>query len=184
MEYYYYSNNCFNSIRNLLFVSKIKMAEKIKKKLLFTILIFISLVLVFAFLIEYKLGRQPCKLCLYERIPYFLSILLIIKIFFISSYEKTTLLILSIIFIIGSVLAFYHFGIEQGFFSESLVCTTGDISKTLSKEELLLQLKQNSISCKDVNFRILGLSLAAINAIFSLILSAIFIRLFVNYEKN
>ena len=84
----------------------------------------------------------------------------------------------------STVLAFYHFGIEQGFFSESLACTSGDLSKTLSKEELLQQLKLNSISCKDVSFRILGLSLAAINTIFSLILSAIFMRMFINYGKN
>ena len=84
----------------------------------------------------------------------------------------------------SAILAFYHFGIEQGFFNESLACTAGDLSKTLSKEELLQQLKQNSIACKDVSFRILGLSLAAINTIFSLILSVIFIRLCMNYEKN
>ena len=84
----------------------------------------------------------------------------------------------------SAALAFYHFGIEQGFFNESLACTTGDLSKILSKEELLEELKQNSISCKDVSFRILGLSLAAINTIFSLVLSAIFIRLFFYYGKN
>jgi disulfide bond formation protein DsbB len=84
----------------------------------------------------------------------------------------------------SNVLAFYHFGIEQGFFSESLACTTGDLSKTFSKEELLQQLKQNSIGCKNVIFRMLGLSLAAINTIFSLVLSVIFLRLFMNYEKN
>jgi len=160
------------------------MTNQINKKFLFAILVFIFLVLASAFIIEYKLDRQPCKLCIYERIPYFLSILLIAKIFFIKSYDKAALLILSFFFITSSALAFYHFGIEQGFFSETLVCITGDLSKALSKEELLEQLKQNSISCKDVNFRILGLSLAAINTIFSLILSGIFIRLFMNYEKN
>ena len=184
MEYYNHCNNYSNSSSYLLFVSKIKMTKQINKKVLFIILIFICLVLVSAFVIEYKLGHQPCKLCLYERIPYFLSIFLIIKIFFIRSYEKITLLILSIIFIISFILAFYHFGIEQGFFSESLACTSGDLSKMLSKEELLEQLKQNSISCKDVSLKILGLSLAAINTIFSLILSVIFMGLFVNYEKN
>jgi disulfide bond formation protein DsbB len=110
--------------------------------------------------------------------------LLIIKIIFIKKYEKLTLLILFLVFMSSAALAFYHFGIEQGFFNESLACTTGDLSKILSKEELLEQLKQNSISCKDVGFRILGLSLAAINIIFSLILSVIFIVLFLNYEKN
>ena len=151
---------------------------------LIVILAIISLTLISALIIQYWLGHQPCKLCLYERIPYFLSILLIIKIIFIEKYKKITLLILFLVFMCSAVLAFYHFGIEQGFFSESLACTSGDLSKTLSKEELLQQLKQNSISCKDVSFRILGLSLAAINTIFSLVLSFIFIRLFMNYEKK
>ena len=84
----------------------------------------------------------------------------------------------------SAVLAFYHFGIEQGFFSESLACTSEDLSKTFSKEELLQQLKLNSISCKDVSFRILGVSLAAINTVFSLILSVIFMRMFMIYGKN
>jgi len=160
------------------------MTEKINKKFLFIILIFISLILFSAFIIEYKLGHQPCKLCVYERIPYFLSILLILKIFFIKSYEKITLLLLSVIFAISSVLAFYHYGIEQGFFNESAVCAVNNLSETQSKEELLEQLKKNTLSCKDVNFRIFGFSLAAINTVFSICLSAIFIKLFINYGKN
>ena len=81
-------------------------------------------------------------------------------------------------------MAFYHFGIEQGFFKETLVCKTGNLSENLSKEEVLEQLKQNTVGCKDVSFRILGFSLAAINTIFSIILSGIFIILFKNYGKN
>ena len=151
---------------------------------LFVILAIISLTTISTLIIQHWLGHEPCKLCLYERIPYFLSILLIIKIIFIEKYKKITLLILFLVFMCSTVLAFYHFGIEQGFFSESLACTSGDLSKTLSKEELLQQLKLNSVSCKDVSFRILGLSLAAINTIFSLVLSVIFLRLFMIYEKN
>ena len=91
---------------------------------------------------------------------------------------------LSLIFFASSILAFYHFGIEQGFFNESFVCNTGSFSENLSKEKLLEQLKQNTVSCKDVTFKIFGLSLAAINMIFSLFLSVIFARLFFNYENN
>ncbi len=160
------------------------MTEQINKKFIFSLLVFTSLVLVSAFIIEYLLGHEPCKLCLYERIPYFLSMLLIIKMLFIKKYARVTLLILSLVFISSAALAFYHFGIEQGFFSESLACTAVDLSKTYSKEQLLEQLKQNTISCKDVSFRVFGLSLAAINTIFSLVLSVIFIRLFFNYGKN
>ena len=151
---------------------------------LIVILAIISLMIISALIIQYWLGHEPCKLCLYERIPYFFSILLIIKILFFKKYEKITLLILSLVFAGSTALAFYHFGIEQGFFSESLTCKAEDLSKILSKEQLLEQLKQNSVSCKDVSFKILGLSLAAINTIFSFFISVIFIKLFLNYGKN
>ena len=160
------------------------MTNQINKKFLFALLIFISFILVSAFIIEHRLGHQPCKLCLYERIPYFLSVLLIIKIFFIRIYERETLLILSLVFIISTCLAFYHLGIEQGLFKESLACTVGNLSENITKEELLEQLNQNIISCKDVSFRIFGFSLAEINTIFSLILSVIFPKLFMDYGKN
>ena len=160
------------------------MVKKINKKFLIFLLIFISMGLTSALIIEYILGHQPCKLCLYQRIPYFLSIFLIFKIFFVKGYEKITLLILALTFVISSLLAFYHFGIEQGFFKESLACTATNLSENLSKDQLIEQLKQNIISCRDVNFKIFGFSLAAINTIFSICLSAIFIRLFVNYGKN
>ena len=160
------------------------MTKQINKKFLFILLIFVSFILISAFVIEYKLGHQPCQLCLYERIPYFLSVFLIAKIFFINIYERETLLILSLVFIISACLAFYHFGIEQGFFKESLACTAENLSENITKEELLEKLSQNTISCKDVSFRVLGFSLAAINTIFSLVLSVIFMRLFMNHGKN
>ena len=160
------------------------MSKQSNNVLLIFILAIILLTIISALIIQYWLGHEPCKLCLYERIPYFLSILLLIKILFFKKNEKITLLILSLVFVGSSTLAFYHFGIEQDFFSESLLCKAENSSKILSKEQLLEQLKQSSVSCKDVSFRILGLSLAAINAIFSLFLSVIFIKLFLNYEKN
>ena len=151
---------------------------------LIVILAIISITIISALIIQYWLGHEPCKLCFYERIPYFLSILLLIKILFFKKYEKISLLILSLLFVSSTALAFYHYGIEQGFFNESLVCKIEDLSKILSKEQLVEQLKQNSVSCKNVSFKILGLSLATINTIFSIFLSVIFIKLFLNYEKN
>ena len=91
---------------------------------------------------------------------------------------------MSLVFATSSILAFYHFGIEQGFFKESLACTTTNLSENLTKEELLKRLDQNTIGCKNVSFRIFGVSLAAINTIFSVALSAIFTRIYINYGKN
>ena len=156
-----------------------------KKNIILIIIFFIILLsIISTLIIEHILGHQPCNLCLYERVPYFLSALLLIKIFFFKKYEKITLLILFLVFISSSLLAFYHFGIEQGFFDESFVCNVESQLKILSKENLLKELNKNIVSCKNVTFRILGLSLAAINTILSIVLSIIFLKLFFNYGSS
>ena len=157
-----------------------------KKNSLFLIIVLLLLILslISAFIIEYGLGHKPCKLCLYQRYPYYISILLLTSIFVLKKNIRIHFLLLSIVFFLGATVAFYHFGIEQGFFEESTVCETKNLNQLMSKEDLLKQLKQNTISCKDVTFRFLGLSLASINTIFSLILSYIFFMMFKNYENN
>ena len=160
------------------------MSKQSNNIFLICLLIVISLALISVFTIEYVLGHEPCKLCVYQRIPYIIAILLIIKILFVKTYEKIILFLLFIIFLISLILAFYHFGIEQGFFNESFVCEATNLEKNLTKEDLLKQLKQSNISCKEVNVRILGMSLATINTIFSLVLSVIFFKLYKNYEKD
>tara|TARA_B110000014_G_C19881515_1_gene456247 strand:+ start:208 stop:693 length:486 start_codon:yes stop_codon:yes gene_type:complete len=161
------------------------MMTKQKINLYLKVIFFIILsTLFFAYVIEYGLGHKPCNLCLYQRIPYIISIFLIIEIIVIKKYIKITLALLSFTFFLSACLAFYHFGIEQGFFNESFVCESKNLSRTMSSEQLLQELKKNTISCKNVSFQILGLSLATINSIFSIILSVIFIRLLLNYEKN
>ena len=160
------------------------MIKKINKKILFSLLIFITLILISAFLIEHQLGHKPCKLCIYQRVPYFVAILLILKMLLTASYQKIALFILALTFLVSASLAFYHFGIEQGFFNESLICKAENPTEALSKEKLLQLLEANPISCKDVSFEMFGFSLAAINTIFSIALSVIFIKLFINYDKN
>ena len=154
------------------------------KLLLNGILAFSILSLSIAYFIQYVLGHKPCNLCIIERVPYIAAIILISLIFILNKYQKIISSLVLIFFIFGAVISFYHFGIEQGFFSESLVCDLG-INQPLNKEELLNQLKKTEIvSCKDVTFRFLGLSLATINTVISLILSGIIIRVIKNYGKN
>ena len=154
------------------------------KLLLNGILAFSILSLSIAYFIQYVLGHKPCNLCIIERIPYIAAIILISLIFILNRYQKIISSLILIFFIFGSVVSFYHFGIEQGFFSESLVCDLGN-SQPINKEELLNQLKKAEIvSCKDVTFRFLGLSLATINTIISIILSGIMIKVIKNYGKN
>ena len=139
--------------------------------------------LISAYFIEYILGHQPCNLCLIERIPYVLSISLIVLNYFFRKNEQFIILLLILLFSFSFILSFYHFGIEQGFFEESAVCNVKNTSNSISKEELLKQLQLRIISCKDVTFRIFGFSLTSFNMIISLVLTFLLLKVFKNYEK-
>ena len=158
---------------------------KLKNKTIFNlILLFSFFALIAAYFIQYVLKHQPCNLCLIERIPYFFSIIVTSIFLFTKKFEKLSLIILSLIFFSATLIAFYHFGLEQGFIKESLVCDLNNESNNLSREALLNQLKAMPVSCKDVTFRILGLSLATFNIFINLILGVITTKLFLTYEKN
>ena len=159
--------------------------SKIKNKTIFNLILLFSIfALIAAYFIQYVLKHQPCTLCLIERIPYILSTIVISICLFTKKFEKHSLIILSLIFFSATLIAFYHFGIEQGFIRESLVCDLDNGSKSLSKEALLNQLKKMPVSCKDVTFKIFGLSLATFNVFITLILGVITTKLFLTYEKN
>ena len=148
------------------------------------ILVFSIFAILSAYFIQYVLGHQPCNLCLIERIPYIASIITISIFLLLKRFEKLFLTMLISIFISAFVISSYHFGIEQEFIKESLVCDLNSTSVNLTKESLLNELKQKTVSCKDVTFKIFGLSLATINIFISLIISVIIIKLFLSYEKN
>ena len=92
------------------------------KLLLNGILVFSILSLSIAYFIQYVLGHKPCNLCIIERIPYIAAIILISLVFILNRYQKIISSLILIFFIFGAVVSFYHFGIEHGFFSESLIC--------------------------------------------------------------
>tara|TARA_B100000035_G_scaffold103621_1_gene87997 strand:+ start:233 stop:721 length:489 start_codon:yes stop_codon:yes gene_type:complete len=148
------------------------------------IIFFISLISVLsAFFIEFVLGHQPCNLCLMQRIPYILSIILISLNFFLKKNEKFIIILLTLVFSFSLIISFYHFGIERGFFEESSVCGLKNTSDIISKEEILKQLQVKNISCKDVTFKIFGFSLTTFNMFISLFLLIILTKILKNYEK-
>ena len=160
------------------------MSEIKNKNILNFILLFSIFALLAAYFIQYILGHQPCNLCLIERIPYILAIITIFLIYILKKNEKIFIILLSLIFISATLISFYHFGIEQGFIKESLVCYLKNSNESLTAEELLKELEEKTVSCKDVTFKILGISLATINTIISFILSVITFKIFFNYDKK
>ena len=160
------------------------MVKNSKDLLIKFIFLFSIIALVSAFFIEYILGHQPCNLCILERIPYLLAIILVLLNYKFIQFEKFFILLLTIIFLAGTGLSLYHLGIEQGFIEESLVCDIKNGSNLLSKEEILKQLQEKSVSCKDVTFKIFGLSLTNYNVLISLLITISTGKIYFNYDKN
>ena len=137
-----------------------------------------------AYFIEFGLGYLPCALCKIQRIPYIAAIVLISFFFLFNSPNKYILIILIVMFFLGTIVSFYHVGIEQGIFNESFLCKLQGKSDANSAAELLLQLKTINVSCKEVPIAFMGFSLATFNALLSFIIFAILINIFKKYEKN
>ena len=158
---------------------------KNSKNLLIKFIFLVSIIaLVSAFFIEYVLGHQPCNLCVLERIPYLLAIIVVLLNYKFIQFEKFFILLLTIIFLASTALSLYHLGIEQGFIQESLVCDLKSGSNSLSKEEILKQLQEKNVSCKDVTFKIFGLSLTSYNILISLLITIGAGKFYFNYDKN
>ena len=153
------------------------------RKNFYVIIFFISLIsIIFALYIEYVLKYQPCKLCIYQRLPYIAAIFVTLIGFNYSNNDKI-LIVTIMIFTLSAILSGYHFGIENNIFDELSACASGS-SDILNKSKLLESLNKNMpVNCKDATFKILGISLAAINTIFSILIVIFSIRT-LTYEKN
>jgi len=160
------------------------MLNLIKKNYIRIIFLVSFVALISAYFIEYVLGHQPCNLCLMERVPYAIALVIIILNYKFNRLEKYFILLLSMVFLASTLLSLYHLGIEQGFIEESLVCDLQNSSKILSKEEILKQLQEKRVSCKDVTFKIFGLSLTTLNIIISILTTIVLTKIYLSYEKN
>ena len=158
---------------------------EINKTVTIKLIFLISIVaLTSAFFIEHVLSHQPCNLCILERIPYLLSIIIIVLNYKFAHLEKYFMVLLILIFLAATILSLYHLGIERGFIKESLVCDLKNGTDLLSKEDILKQLQEKNVSCKDVTFKILGLSLTSYNVIISILIVYFTAKAYLNYDKN
>ena len=158
------------------------MEKLILKKNIYLITFIISLLSIFgAIYIEYVLGVKPCVLCLYQRVPYLISIFIC----FLGYYNNKNLILLYLLlltFLISIILSGYHLGIENNIFKEFSGCSNENIN-LIDKEKLLNSLNFSQLNCKDVSFKLFGLSLAAINLMVSIFISVLLLILLKN-EKN
>ena len=158
------------------------MGKSLTIKKFYLVILAVSIIsLISAVYIEYVLNQTPCKLCLYQRIPYVIAIFIA---FFGFNYSNNFfwMYLLILIFISNVVLSGYHVGIENSIFEEFSSCSNENTNIT-NKSDLLNSLKETMPSCKNVDFKLFGLSLATINFILSIIISVTIITILKN-EKN
>ena len=137
--------------------------------------------LIAALYVEYILGFKPCILCIYQRIPYAIAILISLTAFLIGN-RNILLIILGLTFLAGILLSGYHVSIEKGII-EPLFSCTGENIRALEKEEILKSLNNIQPDCKDVDFSIFGVSLATLNFIISFVLTIVIVYIF-KYAKK
>ena len=152
-----------------------------KKKFYLFILFYSLLAIFFALYVEHFLEYKPCKLCLYQRVPYIFAIFISIVGYNYFKNDKILILIV-VIFSISVLISGYHYGIENNIFEEFSGCTANTL-EIIDKSELLKSLNDNVSSCKDVNFKLFGISLAGINFLLSLLIVIYSLRTLI-YEKN
>jgi len=130
------------------------------------------LVLLIVYYLEFFQSVTPCKLCIYQRLPYFIIILLAISFLLIKNknLKKITFLFYILIFTSSLIMSVYHFGIEKNLWNALTGCETN--IKSFSDSDNLKEylLNKNYVSCDDVSFKFLGISLAGYNIILSFIL--------------
>lgn len=152
-----------------------------RKKFYFFILLYSIFAIIFALYIEYYLNYKPCKLCLYQRVPFILVIFISFVGYYFSAKDEILVLLITI-FLVGLIISGYHFGIEKGFFEEFKGCTNDTLNIT-DKADLRKSLEQTMPSCKEISFTFFGISLAGLNFLSSLLIIIYSVRTLV-YEKN
>ena len=145
------------------------MAKLKKDKYLQTLFIFCFIILITAYAIQYIFGYQPCNLCIIERIPYMLAIIILILNYKFKKDQIFYSVLLLLVFLFSIIISLYHLGIEQGLLEESNICETNN-TNLITKEEILNSLQEMRISCKDVTFKIFDLSLTTYNMIISVLM--------------
>lgn len=139
------------------------------------------IVLSSAFFFEYVLGYSACKMCIWQRWPHALAIL--VGIIILSSRLKILSIIGALSTLTTATIGFYHAGVEYKWWDGPSSCSS-KINTEISASDLLNQILDAPIvRCDDVVWDLFGISMAGWNGILSIILTSIWVIIFLNKQK-
>lgn len=123
-----------------------------------------------ALVFEHGLGLRPCKLCLQQRIPYYVAMAVAAGALLLPPrWQRAALVLLALVFLVSAGMGVHHAGVEWGFWPGPNDCGGAPAPQAGSMGEFLDQLQTaRVVSCTEAAWRFLGLSLAGWNVIVSL----------------
>jgi disulfide bond formation protein DsbB len=121
---------------------------------------------------QYLGGLPPCELCHWQRVPYVAVVALGGAALLSARWARVLVGLIALVLLAGGALAFYHVGVEQGWFEPPAACSA-DFGAAKTVEELRRMVEAAPIArCTDVAWSLFGISLAGYNLIASLALAA------------
>lgn len=139
------------------------------KQLLLLTAGFSALMLSGALVAQYGFGLYPCELCLYQRYPYMVVIVVAIAAYLWLSPRGQwfALALCTILFAVDAGIAVYHTGVEQGWFPGPSGCSADTAGGQTLEDLRRAIMNAPLVSCDQAMAYVFGLSLAAWNAVFA-----------------
>jgi disulfide bond formation protein DsbB len=131
--------------------------------------------LAFALLMQFGFAILPCELCLWQRVPFIAASVLAFVAVLLRPYGRNTQFLLGLcaaLFLANAGLAVFHSGVERHWWEFHSACTGSPLSHVKSVEDLRQELLNKPVvRCDEINWSILGLSMANLNIAFSSLLA-------------
>ena len=127
--------------------------------------------IIFALLSEHLFGFAPCSLCLIQRYPHIIVVIISVWLIFFKTHDFFLYPINALIMASSIVFAFYHVGVEQSIFQGPQSCSSSNLAQIGEKSaEALLKniLNTSVVRCNEISWSFIGLSMATWNLIFSI----------------
>ena len=130
-----------------------------------------------AYYFQFVVGLQPCVLCLYQRIPHAIEIMLGLTALILAwKYNRPkraafVILLSSLVYLVSAGLGFYHAGVEQHWWISILEACSNPMITSGTKDLLSKIEKAQAVRCDAVPWQMFGISMAGYNGILSVLMT-------------
>ena len=137
------------------------------KQIFFVSVLFSIFAILAALFMQYVLGHAPCKLCTYQRIPYYIIIFLGLVTFFFPKIIKISFILLGLLLMAEFFVSNYH-TLSTYEIIEYSGCQSAKIPSDINQLKEALMSDSLIVSCSNANLKFFGLPLSLYNTFFSL----------------